>query len=192
MNLQERIDSYSSKFPKFQPLYIANEKRIEGLWLLGNQYQTSGYYGAYPHGYLDRIEAIFPELKSDETGIMHLFSGSLGENRKGIKIDINPEKSDRPCDAHKLSEYFDVNSLDFVLADPPYSIEDAEHYGTPMVKRQVVFKEAIKVLRPGGHLIWLDQVLPNHSKDVVNWMLAIGIVKSTNHRVRAVFGFEKI
>ncbi len=82
-------------------------------------------------------------------------------------------------------------SFDLILADPPYSIEDSEHYGTPMVRRNTVMKECASVLETGGFLVWLDQVLPMFSNR--DWHLCgvIGIVRSTNHRFRVASFFRR-
>ena len=193
MNLSptERIASYARAFPKFPAPYLAGD-RIEGLWIMGACFKTSGYYGAYPHGYLNRVYALFPGVEK----LCHLFSGSLPPGPYS-RIDL-PGKIeqiqpwDRECDAHKISDYVEPNTFDLILADPPYSQEDAEHYGAPMVSRKKVLQECWKVLRPGGWVIWLDQVLPQFRKDQWFWGLAVGMFKSTNHRVRGVFGFQKI
>ena len=78
------------------------------------------------------------------------------------------------------------------LADPPYSIEDCDHYGCCMVKRNIVLKECYKVLEKGGILIWLDQVLPNYKKIEFDIIGRIGMVKSTNHRFRVITIFRKL
>ena len=51
-----------------------------------------------------------------------------------------------------------------MLADPPYSVEDAERYQTTMIKRNKVLS-ALRGLSPGAHVVWLDQVLPMYRKD---------------------------
>src|SRR6185312_11706222 len=79
---------------------------------------------------------------------------------------------------------------DLVLADPPYSIEDAERYQTTMVKRNAVMR-ALKRVRGGTHVVWLDQVLPMYRKDIFAIGAVIGMVKSTNHRFRMVTIFER-
>jgi hypothetical protein len=73
----------------------------------------------------------------------------------------------------------------FVLADPPYSVEDADRYQTTMVKRNTVLS-ALRGLSPGAHVVWLDQVLPMYRKDSFDVEAVIGMVKSTNHRFRVV------
>ena len=74
MDLQQRIDNYimETKYPR--SLFIGDDNRIYGTWIMGNNYKVkSGYYGGYPAGYLRRIKALFPDKKS----ILHLFSGKV-------------------------------------------------------------------------------------------------------------------
>ncbi|MEW6710323.1 MAG: hypothetical protein AB1403_10915 [Candidatus Riflebacteria bacterium] len=184
--LEERCRLYAEKFPTFPKPYVFNN-RIEGHWIMGNNYTTSGYYGAYPHGYLARVLSMFP----DKSKIIHVCSGSLPPGPY-TRVDIRPEVNpDIVCNVEELSKHVPNDYFDLALVDVPYSKEDAEHYGQPLLKRQKVLSEIHKILVSGGWAVWLDQVQPNYSK--VNWnqALSIGIVKSTNHRVRAVFGFEK-
>ena len=94
-------------------------------------------------------------------------------------------------DAESMSNILPENFYELIMADPPYSIEDCEHYGCCMVKRNIVFNECYKIMKTGGHLIWLDQVLPNYKKDQWNIIGRIGMVKSTNHRFRVITIFEK-
>jgi hypothetical protein len=79
-----------------------------------------------------------------------------------------------------------------VLCDPPYSVEDAEHYQTTMVQRNVVMRALASGMCSGTHVVWLDQVLPMYRKD--DWAIeaVIGMVKSTNHRFRVVTIFRKL
>jgi hypothetical protein len=46
-------------------------------------------------------------------------------------------------------------------------------------------------LRPGARVLWLDQVWPMHRKDEWDMDGSIGIVRSTNHRVRFLFFFRR-
>lgn len=187
---QERADLYIKAFPKFEPLQITKSNRIEGIWCMGNNYTTSGYYGAYPHGYLKRIMSMFPTAPEDK--VLHLFGGSLPASDNYLRLDIRPEVApDIIGDAHKLPEILQPQSFDIIFADPPYSAEDAEHYGTCMVKRKIVMQGCHHALKPGGWLLWLDQVLPIFSKQQWTWELAIGMIKSTNHRFRVITGFRK-
>jgi hypothetical protein len=183
MKLEERIKNYEKSFPNYSKLII-NRECIEGIWVMGNNYTTkTNLYGAYPYGYLKRIHSLFPLIKNKT---LHLFSGSLPDSNDYDKIDYNTG-----FDAETFSEIIPHNTYELILADPPYSVEDCNHYGCCMVKRNKVFNECYKVLKEKGILIWLDQVLPQYKKDHFKIIGRIGMVKSTNHRFRVVTIFEK-
>ena len=183
----ERAANYSAAFPKYPPL-AADDRWLYGIWMMGNNYRGSGYYGAYPPGYIPRVMALFPEAKS----VLHLFSGSLAKGPY-VRFDVRPDvDSDVRGDAHHLDNYFDLNSFDLILADPPYSVEDAQRYGPPMVDRKQVLTGCTRILRPGGNLVWLDQVLPMYRKSELHLWGLIGLVRSTNHRFRVATFFGKV
>lgn len=184
--LKDRAKFYSNTFQKWPPLRV-DDRWIDGMWIMGNNYKTSGFYGAYPHTYLKRIMSLFPDAEN----VLHLFAGSL-EKGNYVRFDIKNDYADVCGDAHKLSSYFKDKKFDLILADPPYSIEDCEHYGCSMVKRNVVLKECYKILDDNGYIVWLDQVLPMFRKDELNMVGVIGMVKSTNHRFRVITIFKKI
>ena len=105
-------------------------------------------------------------------------------------MDINPDLSpDYVSDAQDLKGV-PLTKFDIVLADPPYSVEDAEHYKTTMIKRNKVMA-ALSRVKKGTHVVWLDQVLPMYRKDTWAVEAVIGIVKSTNHRFRVVTVFRR-
>lgn len=187
--LQKRADYYNNTFPDYPPL-IATDKFIYGMWMLGQNYKGSGFYGAYPPSYIKRVMSMFPDV--DAENILHLFSGSLTSDVKGDRFDINPELNpDIVGDAEHLSQYIN-KKYNLILADPPYTEEDASKYGYSMVGRHKVFKECEKVLKKGGFLIWLDQICPMWKKDILEMCITIGIIRSSNHRFRVVTGFKKV
>jgi len=190
MTPQDRIDNYVKETGFPRNIFLGEDGRIVGTWIMGNNYTVkSGYYGGYPHGYLKRIKALFP----DKTSILHLFSGKVDlAALPGKTVDINPEmKPDYIDDAQRL-ESVPVEEFDLICADPQYSVEDSEHYGVSMVKRNLVMKTLGTRLRPGAHVVWLDQVLPVYRKDQFALEATIGMMKSTNHRFRLVTIFKKI
>ena len=189
MQWQDRIDNYvrETGFPR--SLFLSGEGRVVGTWIMGNDYRVkSAYYGGYPAGYLRRIRALFP----DKRRVLHLFSGKVDLGAlPGDTVDINPKlKPTYIDDAQKLSAV-PLESYDLVLADPPYSVEDAERYRTTMVKRNTVLS-ALRRVAPGTHIVWLDQVLPMYRKDAFAIEAVIGMVKSTNHRFRVVTIFRRL
>jgi hypothetical protein len=187
--LSERIQHYEthSGFPG--SLFVGADDRIYGTWVMGNNYRVkSAYYGGYPPTYLRRIKALFP----DKENVLHLFSGQVDQTElPGMRVDSNPEVNpDILDDAHRL-ENVPVGKFDLVLADPPYSVEDCDHYKCTMVKRNVVMRALGERLQKGAHVVWLDQVLPMYRKVDFKVQAYIGMVKSTNHRFRVITIFEK-
>jgi len=177
----ERIENYRREIRR--AAYLGYEDGwCFGTWFLGNSWAVkSGYYGGYPAGYLKRVRALFP----DKHRVLHLFSGLVDvEQFPGDTLDIRPEANPTYlCDAHTL-EGVPVGDYDLILADPPYSAEDADHYGTPLVSRNKVVAALAPRMAPGAHLAWLDQAQPMYAKALLQPEAAIGIVRSTNHRIR--------
>lgn len=156
------------------------------MWVMGNNYKGSGYYGAYPPNYVKRVMALFP----DAGRVLHLFAGSLPPGNY-IRFDIQG-RVEVLGDAHELSSRLLCHHYDLILADPPYSEEDATHYGHPLINRNRVVGECAKVLEPGGFLVWLDQVLPMFRKDELHLCGLIGVVRSTNHRFRIASIYKRL
>jgi hypothetical protein len=188
MNLEDRIDNYikETKFPK--SLFLSEDGRIVGTWIMGNAYGVkSGYYGGYPAGYLKRIRALFPDKKNP----LHIFSGRVDQSAwSGDTVDLNEDVEPTFLDDVQSLENVPLQNYDIILADPPYSVEDSEHYKPTMVKRNKVMK-ALSRVKPGTHIVWLDQVLPMYRKDTWKMIGVIGMVKSTNHRFRVITIFER-
>ena len=186
MNLQERANSYNQTFPKYPPL-VTTDRWLYGIWVIGNNYRSKqGFYGEYPPNYLKRINSLFP----DKQEVLHLFSGSVVDV-DGTTFDLK-QPADISGDAHSLSQYFPAHVFDLILADPPYSGECAEHYGTPMINRNIVLSECVKVLQPDGFICWMDTILPMYRKAELSLVGTIGIVGSTNHRFRIVSIFQGV
>jgi len=184
LTLEDRVKAYNETFSSFPKLFTSN-RWIVGMWVIGNYYRNQNdYYGCYPHSYLKRMKSMFPDCKK----ILHLFSGSVQQDDT---FDINSKYSPTYVgDAHLLSNIV-KKKYDLIFADPPYSNEDAKHYGTPMINRNVVVGECAKILESGGFLVWLDQVFPMYRKKELELVGIIGLVISTNHRVRMSFVFRK-
>lgn len=188
LSWQDRIDNYARVVRLPVHMAVGPGDRLFGIWNMGNDYRvSSGYYGGYPATYLRRVRAMFPDKKR----VLHLFSGKVDlvafpGDTVDINADLNPTYVD---DAQSLLNV-PLEHYDLVLADPPYSVEDAEHYKTTMVKRNVVMR-ALARLQPGAHIVWLDQVKPIYRKDTFDMIGEIGISKSTNHRYRVVTFFQR-
>lgn len=186
---QQRIDNYCQETGYPRSIYLDETNRIVGTWIMGNNYQVySGYYGGYPHGYLKRIKALFPDKKD----ILHIFSGKIDQSiLNGDTVDLDASLEPTYIDDAQSLDHVPIENYDLILADPPYSIEDAENYQPTMVKRNKVMRALGNKAKTGTHVVWLDQVLPMFKKD--QWAITgvIGMVKSTNHRFRVITIFKK-
>ena len=189
MDWQDRIDSYVAVTGFPRSLFMSEDGRVVGTWIMGNDYRVkSEYYGGYPAGYLRRVKALFPDKRS----VLHLFSGKVDLAAfPGDTVDINPELNPTFLDDAQKLEMVPLHHYDLVLADPPYSVEDALRYQTTMVRRNTVLKALARV-PTGAHVVWLDQVLPMYRKE--EWAIdaVIGMVKSTNHRFRVATVFRRL
>lgn len=186
----DRVANYHRETGFPESMFMGGDGRCSGMWIMGNNYHVkSTYYGGYPAGYLRRIKALFP----DKRNVLHLFSGRVDtETMPGATVDINPDNAADYVDDAQTLERVPLEDFDLVMADPPYSIEDAERYQTTMVKRNKVMAALGKRLRSGCHVVWLDQVLPMYKKTCFKIVGVIGMVKSTNHRFRVITIFEKL
>ncbi len=189
MQWDERIDTYVARTGFPRSLFLSADGRVVGTWIMGNDYRVkSAYYGGYPAGYLRRVRALFP----DKRRVLHLFSGKVDlAALPGDTVDINADPGPTYVDDAQRLENVPLETYDLVLADPPYSVEDAERYQTTMVKRNAVM-QALQGVLPGTHIVWLDQVLPMYRKDAFAIDAVIGMVKSTNHRFRVVTIFRRV
>lgn len=189
----------------------STQKVLYGVtWNSPDRPRGSTLYGAYPHGYLDRVHSMFPDVRE----ILHVFSGGL----RVVDVDIGwPPVFVRGVEQEVTRNYelvdlkgpaegryptwqgslFDMpedwhGRFDLILADPPYSEDDAKKYGTKNPPRGKTFRHLRKFAKTGGHLVWLDQQWPMHSKEQWKCWAHIGLVRSTQHRVRLVSMFEAV
>jgi hypothetical protein len=162
-----------------------------GLWVIGNQHAgNADYHGSYPGDYLKRMRVYF----WDKQNVLHLFAGRVDLSIfPGDTMDIRPELSPTYCvDVRKSVGVVPYHTYDLILADPPYTEEDAAHYGTSLVPRQVVFKTITQHVLPGTHLVWLDQMKPVYSRRDWELEAIIGLDLSTNRRIRGIWIFRRI
>lgn len=190
---EQRIENLArvTGFPR--ALFCSADGRVVGTWIMGNDYRVKPndegdkLYGGYPAGYLKRIKALFPEKQR----VLHLFSGQVDlVTMPGDTVDINPDFRPTYLDDAQSLERVPVHKYDLVMVDPPYSVEDADHYSTTMIKRNKVMR-ALSPVMAGTHIVWLDQVLPMYRKDIFDVEAVIGMVKSTNHRFRVITIFRR-
>lgn len=190
-----RAEFYASSigriYPASTPVVVG--RWLMATWILGNNYRGSGYYGAYPPGYLPRLRALFPDVEIAQT--LHVFSGSLSPDH-GDTLDVQPVVGTvRPtylCRAEDMANTVPHGRYRLVACDPPYSREDAKRYSTPYPNMRRVFDALAHVVPPRGMVAWMSTQLPMYRKSEWHFWGAITLIRSTNHRVRLVSLFERI
>lgn len=122
------------------------------VWGLG--VPNAGYPGAFPQGLIPRIKRRWWGQKR-----LWLFSGSF-KDPLGTTVDIKPElEPDYICNCEELP--FEDESFDFVMADPPYSKEEAKKlYNLPYVNVPKTMNEMARVCKPEGHVLFLHRLIP--------------------------------
>jgi hypothetical protein len=201
LTLAERRDAFAqiyAKWPASWPWLVREQGRdvLYGVWVIGNDYRNkTRYYGAYPAGFLERVMALFPDVRAPRPladGVLHVFSGSLPRGPY-TRLDVNPAlQPDFVGSVYDAGAILEGYHWPLVMADPPYSKADAVKYATPMIDRRRALAALADVTIAGGHLAWLDTVWPMHSKR--QWLTVgrILIQRSTNHRARVLSLFERV
>jgi len=96
-------------------------------------------------------------IRSAASGtIIHLCSGTWDF---GITVD-KKMPADICADVQSLP--FKDAVADTVIFDPPYSKKFKRIYGTYYANRRQVFQEIIRILKPGGQLIFCHYFIPAH------------------------------
>lgn len=200
MQWKERIENYrrvmadeaymaETNVPQgdYEPDLVMQGRWVFGIWLLGQSWKVpSGYYGGYPGNFLKRIAALFP----DKRRVLHLFAGKVDLSQlPGDTVDVRTELKPTYCLNAETMDGVPLDRFDLIVSDPPYSSEDAEHYGTAMVNREKVMRTLERVAA-GCHVVWLDQVLPRYRKACFVREAVIGVSRSTGHRFRVVNVFR--
>jgi hypothetical protein len=150
----------------------------------------------YKGGMPLHAESWLLELAGDLLGtskfrLLNLFCGM---NTEGIRVDLNSEVSpDYVYDAHKVSDLFDDNYFDVILADPPYSTEEAkELYNTPPLNYKKWTRECDKILKPQGLLIVYHKfVMPNPNPEKYHVEKRVFIGNRIYHTPRVAIYFRK-
>lgn len=185
---EQRAHAFSARFPNYCPV-VVHGGRLYTCWVIGPLYaRPNGFYGAYPHSVKERIYALFPDCEK----VCHLFSGTI-HDFSAITYDVNPDHQPTICDdIRNLVKHKDeLADVDLFAADPPYEKEDFAKYGLPSLNKWEVIRELGKVAKPHSFLSWLDTRVPMYNKEYWALLGHIGLVVSTNTRMRVLTLFER-
>jgi len=197
LTLAERVEHFKLTFPRNQAAWpwLVKEKGLPVLyavWLGGGDYRNkTRYHGAYPHGLLEKLMALFPDIGPDHT--LHAFAGSVPKGR-GLRLDLNPATA-----PDILGTVYDVAALvgdrrfRLVCADPPYTEADNRKYGQEGgINRGRATRALAAVTAARGFLTWLDTRAPIYSASLWRIVGRIYIDRSTGHAIRRLAIFERV
>lgn len=171
---------------------------ITDVWLLARAKLTGGrkFYGAFLGGFGERARALLGVHLDDP--VLHVCGGlvrhypyarAVGPNDRTLDLDpaLEPDFLQDAREPYPLG-------FKAILADPPYSLEDARAYvpgATAYPQPNTIVRNAINALPVGGrvgilHYVWPGP--PSNAKEVA----AIAVGTGRNGRARWFVVFEKL
>ena len=194
------------------------------LWILARSKLKDGkkYYGSYPSGYLSRAMETLGVQADDP--VLHVCSGMVrdypfrGLGPRHMTVDLDPGLDpdwvmDVRDDLPRCP--FDPDGWAAILADPPYTEEDAAHYkvgASVFPKPNALLKLMLLRARPGGkvgmlHYVWprppsmvfgtnRKPAVPAHYRGIsykaqIRSVACAGVVVGFGNRMRTHSVFEK-
>lgn len=145
-------------------------------------------WGQLPVGFLSWAYEVL-RLR-DGRSVLHVCSGALGPETRGVRVDIRPEMfPDVVADGRALP--FADASFDAVLIDPPYSIEyAAQLYGTDYPRPSALLREACRVLRPHRFCGIVHFLVPRPEPGF-RLVEVHGVTTGCGYRIRALTVFQR-
>lgn len=160
--------------------------QAETHWACGRP--MAKWKGAYPEGFLQRLDQRIG-LKGRK--VLTLFCGS---SDYGDTVDIKPEV--RPTYIADCRKNIPIPDMlyDVVIADPPYDSQNITYsdklYNEGVVKPYSFVKEAVRVLKPGGYLCILHQLVYKTPEITIRHAV-IPITTGPNQRIRVLNIFKR-
>jgi hypothetical protein len=175
---------------------------IADMWMLARAKlkpkadgSKNSYYGAYLGGFPERARMLLNATRDEP--VLHVcggmaklypYAGGFGPNDKTLDIDplTQPDYLQDARAAYPLG-------FKAILADPPYSVEDAAKYragAEAYPSPNIIVNRAFEVLPVGGRVGVIHYTLPHCRKDA-KVIAVIGIISGYNNRIRAYTVFEK-
>ena len=149
------------------------------------------YRGGMPLYCEEWLISLGKDLLGCEPKLLNLFCGM---NSYGFRVDIKKEvEPDLLCDAHSFAEKLEGERFNLIIADPPYSTEEARDiYGTPPLKYKIWTNECDKVLDNGGLLmVYHKYVMPNPNPEKYEVVKRVFIGSRPMHLPRVCIVFKK-
>lgn len=176
---------------------MSNYRPITDLWLLARPKLRDGQrrYGAYLGGFPERARALLGCSINDP--VLHVCGGlaklypykrGFGPNDKTLDLDPNV-KPDFLQDARKpYPEGFRA-----ILADPPYSEDDAEQYWPGRSRYPtpaMILRRGLEAVPPGGRVGIIHYLCPQPPANA-RFVALVGVSTGYNGRMRSYSVFER-
>lgn len=165
---------------------------ITDVWLLTRP--KVAYYGAYPAGFLSRARRLLGVGITDP--VLHVCGGKvrdypysgLGPNDK--TVDINPDLA--PDFVMDVTKELPEGEWPAILADPPYTEEDAKHYGNAdFPSANALLRLCLQHVPVGGKVGMLHYVWPQPPTTAVE-VAVVAVGCGRNGRARWYTVFERL
>lgn len=173
-----------------------NYRPITDVWVLTRS--RVHFYGAYPFGFLSRARALLGVGPDD--CVLHLCAGKIREypyaglGPNDLTLDLDPSLGPSMVWDVRNPLVGDWGNIKAVLADPPYTLEDADHYAVPRSFLPTVidiFARADEVLAVGGRVGILHYIWPRPPKNFRN-VAVVSVLVGFNNRGRVYSVYEKV
>jgi hypothetical protein len=171
---------------------------ITDVWILARAKLKGGakYYGAYLGGFPERARALLGACLDEPVlhvcgGLAHLYPYVAGYGPHDKRLDINPVTEPNYLLDARLDAY--PKGFRAILADPPYSPEDADRYGTreSYPSPNLILRNSLSALPIGGRVGIIHYALPKPPKNA-KFIAAVGVICGFNNRIRVFSVFEKM
>ena len=168
------------------------------MWILARARLKSGekYYGAYLGGFPERARALLGVATTEP--VLHVcgghakdypYAGGFGDYDK--TLDLNP--ATQPDYLQDASDPYPAG-FKAVLADPPYSVEDAAHYPPGSARYPLpnqILRRGLECVPVGGRVGIIHYILPSPPDDT-RFVAAVGVLCGFNNRIRIYSVFERL
>lgn len=166
------------------------------LWACGRP--ISQYKGAFPRGFLKRVNDELCGLYHRKT--LFPFGGAtpdrdnwhINDLRMGEPVgpEDEPLQADSGHDARDLPDEW-TDTWPVVVSDPPYGERYAHDlYGLEYARPGEHLAEASRAVKPGGHVLVLDQLVYNlewcHDDHPLTREAIVGVTTGPGMRIRAL------
>lgn len=170
---------------------------ITDVWLLARCKYKGGVkrYGGYLGGFPERARALLG-VTIDEP-VLHVcgglarlypYAGGFGPRDKTLDLD-----TDCAPDYHRDAANVLPRDFKAMLADPPYTVDDADHYppgASRLPAANHLVANMLAALQPGQRCGIIHYVIPSPPKGA-RFVACVGIVCGFNNRGRFYTVFER-